>query len=147
MRVAAAAISALYWTTVLKAPDEIFTTVFGLFHRGENLKRFDNAWEQFLTSRLDYVPDYWRFHLFVKSYLDRGTKYITATIDRCLARTNRQDLEPLFSIYARLLVQTELPSLSGSQPLAQSLWIGPRLRWIENMCIRSFLRNGWRFEL
>ena len=33
------------------------------------------------------------------------------------------------------------------RPLAQSLWVGPRLRWIERLCIKSFLDNGWRFQL
>ncbi|MBY6200997.1 hypothetical protein KUV65_06455 [Maritalea mobilis] len=41
------------------------------------------------------------------------------------------------------------PTLSvvAGRPLAQSLWIGPRLRWIEEMSIRSYLRNGWRYQL
>ena len=39
-----------------------------------------------------------------------------------------------------------LPVLSG-RPIAQSLWIGPRLRWIEEMSIKSFLLNGWRYKL
>ena len=33
------------------------------------------------------------------------------------------------------------------RPLAQSLWIGPRLRWIEHLAIKSYLDNGWRFQL
>ena len=41
------------------------------------------------------------------------------------------------------------PSLSvlSGRPLAMSLWIGPRLRWIEEMSIRSYLLNGWRYQL
>lgn len=35
----------------------------------------------------------------------------------------------------------ELSVLAG-RPLAQSLWVGPRLRWIEEMSIRSYLANG-----
>jgi len=33
------------------------------------------------------------------------------------------------------------------RPLAMALWVGPRLRWIEEMSIRSFLVNGWRYQL
>lgn len=33
------------------------------------------------------------------------------------------------------------------KPLAQSLWVGPRLRWIERLAITSYLKNGWRFQL
>jgi hypothetical protein len=40
----------------------------------------------------------------------------------------------------------ELPERPG-RPLAQSLWVGPRLRWIERLAIRSYLDNGWRFQL
>src|SRR3981081_2188593 len=36
---------------------------------------------------------------------------------------------------------------SVGRPLAQSLWVGPRLRWIERLCIKSYLDNGWRFQL
>ncbi|HEV8015050.1 MAG TPA: hypothetical protein VGP48_05935 [Stellaceae bacterium] len=38
------------------------------------------------------------------------------------------------------------PATPG-RPLAQSLWIGPRLRWIERLAIKSYLDNGWRFQL
>lgn len=38
------------------------------------------------------------------------------------------------------------PVLAG-RPLAQSLWVGPRLRWIERLAIQSYLNNGWRFQL
>jgi hypothetical protein len=33
------------------------------------------------------------------------------------------------------------------RPLAQSLWVGKRLRWIEQLAICSYLDNGWRFQL
>ena len=33
------------------------------------------------------------------------------------------------------------------RPLAQSLWVGPELRWIERLSIKSYLDNGWRFQL
>lgn len=33
------------------------------------------------------------------------------------------------------------------RPLAQSLWVGKRLRWIERLAIKSYLDNGWRFQL
>jgi hypothetical protein len=36
---------------------------------------------------------------------------------------------------------------SVGRPLAQSLWVGPKLRWIERLCIKSYLDNGWRFQL
>jgi hypothetical protein len=39
------------------------------------------------------------------------------------------------------------PSLAAGRPLAQSLWVGPRLRWIERLAIQSYLNNGWRFQL
>jgi hypothetical protein len=39
-----------------------------------------------------------------------------------------------------------LPDPKG-RPMAQSLWIGPRLRWIERLCIKSYLDRGWRFQL
>jgi hypothetical protein len=35
----------------------------------------------------------------------------------------------------------------AAQPTAQSLWIGRRLRWIEQLCISSYLAKGWRFHL
>ncbi len=38
------------------------------------------------------------------------------------------------------------PALPG-RPLAQSLWIGRKLRWIERLAIKSYLDNGWRFQL
>jgi hypothetical protein len=37
--------------------------------------------------------------------------------------------------------------LAVGRPLAQSLWVGPRLRWIERLSIKSYLDNGWRFQL
>jgi hypothetical protein len=44
---------------------------------------------------------------------------------------------------------TPAPALSvlAGRPLAQSLWVGPRLRWIEEASIRSYLANGWRYQL
>lgn len=45
----------------------------------------------------------------------------------------------------------KLPSpalhLSSGKPLAQSLWVGPRLRWIEQLSMKSYLLNGWRYKL
>lgn len=35
----------------------------------------------------------------------------------------------------------------AGRPLAQSLWVGPSLRWIERMSMQSFLLNGWRYKL
>jgi hypothetical protein len=45
--------------------------------------------------------------------------------------------------------QTAAPALSvlAGKPCAQSLWVGPRLRWIEQASMRSFLANGWRYKL
>lgn len=45
--------------------------------------------------------------------------------------------------------QAAAPSLhlGPGRPLAMALWVGPRLRWIEEMSIRSFLLNGWRYQL
>lgn len=40
----------------------------------------------------------------------------------------------------------EMPVMAG-RPLAQSLWVGPRLRWVEQLSIASYLRNGWRYQL
>ena len=40
----------------------------------------------------------------------------------------------------------DLPVTSG-RPLAQALWVGRRLRWIEELSIASFLHNGWRYQL
>lgn len=39
-----------------------------------------------------------------------------------------------------------LPPAVG-RPLVQSLWVGRRLRWIERLAIKSYLDNGWRFQL
>lgn len=36
---------------------------------------------------------------------------------------------------------------SAGKPLAQSLWVGPRLRWIEQLSMKSYLLNGWRYKL
>jgi Glycosyltransferase sugar-binding region containing DXD motif len=42
--------------------------------------------------------------------------------------------------------QPDFPAGVG-RPLAQSLWVGRSLRWIERLCIKSYLDNGWRFQL
>ncbi|SNY50086.1 Glycosyltransferase sugar-binding region containing DXD motif-containing protein [Pseudooceanicola antarcticus] len=41
------------------------------------------------------------------------------------------------------------PALAVRQglPMAQALWIGPRLRWIEELSMKSYLLNGWRYKL
>lgn len=41
------------------------------------------------------------------------------------------------------------PALAAGagRPLAQSLWIGPRLRWIERLSMQSYIANGWRYQL
>lgn len=36
---------------------------------------------------------------------------------------------------------------ASGKPLAQSLWVGPRLRWIEQLSMKSYLLNGWRYKL
>ena len=41
----------------------------------------------------------------------------------------------------------EIPPATVGRPLAQSLWVGRSLRWIERLCIKSYLDNGWRFQL
>jgi hypothetical protein len=38
------------------------------------------------------------------------------------------------------------PATPG-RPLAQSLWVGRKLRWIERLAIKSYLDHGWRFQL
>lgn len=38
-------------------------------------------------------------------------------------------------------------TISSGRPLAQSLWVGPKLRWIEQMSMQSYLLNGWRYKL
>ena len=40
-----------------------------------------------------------------------------------------------------------LPAAGPGRPLVQTLWIGPRLRWIERTALRSWLLNGWRVQL
>jgi len=40
----------------------------------------------------------------------------------------------------------ELATGAG-RPLAQSLWVGPQLRWIEQLSMKSYLLNGWRYKL
>jgi len=46
--------------------------------------------------------------------------------------------------YAR---RQDLPQWRVGRPLVQSLWVGPRLRWIEQTALRSWLLNGWRVQL
>ncbi len=41
----------------------------------------------------------------------------------------------------------EIVAPAAGRPLAQSLWVGRKLRWIERLSIASYLRNGWRFQL
>lgn len=41
----------------------------------------------------------------------------------------------------------DLPSATLGRPLAQSLWVGPRLRWIEQVALKSWVLNGWRVQL
>ena len=46
--------------------------------------------------------------------------------------------------------QTELlPPKPARQtrPLVQALWVGPKLRWVEQLSIASFLKQGWRYQL
>lgn len=43
--------------------------------------------------------------------------------------------------------QMELEQTSPGKPIAQSLWVGRSLRWIERLAIKSYLDNGWRFQL
>ena len=43
--------------------------------------------------------------------------------------------------------RSELFSVAVGRPLAQSLWVGRKLRWIERLAIKSYLDNGWRFQL
>lgn len=44
------------------------------------------------------------------------------------------------------LASPELAPGKG-RPLAQSLWVGPRLRWIEQLSMKTYLLNGWRYRL
>lgn len=37
--------------------------------------------------------------------------------------------------------------VSAGKPLAQSLWVGSKLRWIEELSLKSYLTNGWRYQL
>ena len=62
----------------------------------------------------------------------------------------------LIGMTARILRDGESPvqhlpspnlGLGSGRPLAQSLWVGPKLRWIEQMSMQSYLLNGWRYKL
>jgi hypothetical protein len=37
--------------------------------------------------------------------------------------------------------------VTAGRPLAQSLWVGRKLRWVERLSIKSYLDNGWRYQL
>lgn len=37
--------------------------------------------------------------------------------------------------------------VGAGRPLAQSLWVGPHLRWIERLSMATYLANGWRYKL
>lgn len=107
-RVAGAVIATLFWKRILESPGEFFSAVFELFFRSQNIKHFDEAWYQFLQHRTDYVPDYWRFHLYMKSLLDRGRSDLHSEVERCLHATGRADLAPLMAVYLALLRQAKL---------------------------------------
>jgi hypothetical protein len=38
-------------------------------------------------------------------------------------------------------------AVRAGRPMAQSLWVGPRLRWIERLSMATYLANGWRYRL
>ena len=107
-RAAGAVIATLFWKRILDSPGELFIAVFELFFRSQNIEQFDAAWYQFLRHRTDYVPDYWRFHLYIKSLLDRGRSGLHSEVERCLRATDRADLAPLMTVYLALLRQEEL---------------------------------------
>ena len=48
--------------------------------------------------------------------------------------------------YPSSLTYAYLKPNSG-KPLVQALWVGKRLRWIEELSMLSYLRNGWRYQL
>ena len=69
-------------------------------------------------------------------YLRARATFINVTIDLIEKRMPTPDIAKM----------PALPVQAG-RPLAQSLWVGRRLRWIERLAIRSYLDNGWRFQL
>ncbi len=44
-------------------------------------------------------------------------------------------------------VKSPALAVKAGRPVAQSLWVGPKLRWIEEMSMQSYLANGWRYQL
>lgn len=69
-------------------------------------------------------------------YLGPRAAFIRVTVERMAKGLPLPELMPL-------PVFEERPG----RPLAQSLWVGPQLRWIERLAIKSYLANGWRFQL
>ncbi len=112
-RAAGAVIATLLWRRILESPDGFFIAIFELFFRSQNIRHIDEAWQQFLRYRKDYVPDYWRFHLYIKSLLDRGCSEPDAEVERFLRETDRADLEPLMDVYLALLRQENLKATFG----------------------------------
>jgi len=83
-----------------------------------------------------------------------------ALLDEVLASTDASSFDRARAMFIRVtteLVKRGLPLPQQTQPkifpvavgrpLAQSLWVGRKLRWIERLCIKSYLDNGWRFQL
>jgi hypothetical protein len=69
-------------------------------------------------------------------YLGPRAAFIRVTIERMAKGLPLPELTPLPVFEAR-----------PGRPLAQSLWVGTQLRWIERLAIKSYLANGWRFQL
>jgi hypothetical protein len=69
-------------------------------------------------------------------YLHARAAFIRVTVDLVEKGLPTPDMTP-----APVFEQTP------GRPLAQSLWVGRRLRWIERLAISSYLDNGWRFQL
>jgi hypothetical protein len=82
-----------------------------------------------------------------------------AQLDEVLASPDAAPFQRARAAFMRItseLVARRLPlpeerspeiAVAIGRPLAQSLWVGPKLRWIERLCIQSYLDNGWRFQL
>ena len=68
-------------------------------------------------------------------------QHARATFIRVTAELARRGLPPL-----QERPRKAFPATPG-RPLAQSLWVGRKLRWIERLAIKSYLDNGWRFQL
>ena len=64
-----------------------------------------------------------------------------ATFVRVIVKRLEAGLAPPDDTDAKLFPDTP------GRPLAQSLWVGKHLRWIERLSIKSYLDNGWRFQL